>query len=271
MMRRLLPTVCLLTVLALLTALVPTGSLTSMAQGQSALPVVSFDIVDRAPAEGSQKNTDVVIEPLEVHTASGEPFGYGFSTMNPNDNEAFELGFNWVKVYDVPSEPQPVKVLYRVKADASNWYNLSAFSAQVRQLAEAYGGNIDAYEIGNEVNTYDEWRQAPDASRYVDVLCTARYAIRQVDPTAEIISAGLAPVGRIAEEWNGHAGHDGSVQDEREYLKEFLSYNGQLCSDAIGYHPMGFRADYDAEPDVNGGTPETDCSNGFCLLCRCWY
>ena len=28
---------------------------------------------------------------------------------------------------------------------------------------------------------------------------------------------------------------------------------------------MGFRADYDAEPDVDGGTPETDCSNGFCF------
>jgi len=28
---------------------------------------------------------------------------------------------------------------------------------------------------------------------------------------------------------------------------------------------MGFRADYDAEPDVDGGTPETDCSDGFCF------
>lgn len=265
MMRRLLPTVCLLTVLVLLTGLVLSGSLTSMAQDQAALSVVPFDTVDRAPAKESQKNTDVVVEPLEVHTASGEPFGYGISTMNPNDNEADELGFNWVKTYDVPAGPQPVKVLYRVKADASNWYNLSAFSWRLYWLAEVYGDNIDAYEIGNEVNTYDEWRQSPNASRYVDVLCTARYAIRQADPTAEIISAGLAPVGRIAEEWYGHAGHDGSVQDEREYLKEFLYYNGQLCSDAIGYHPMGFRADFDAEPDVDGGTPETDCSDGFCF------
>jgi hypothetical protein len=265
MMRRLLPTVCLLTVLALLTAVVPAGALISLAQGQSAVSTVPFDTVDRAPTEESQKNTDVVIEPLEVHTASGESFGYGFSTMNPNNNEAHELGFNWVKVYDVPAEPQPVKVLYRVKADAFDWYNLSAFEWQVRQLAEAYGDNIDAYEIGNEVNTYFEWGQPPNASRYVDVLCTARYAILQVDPTAEIISAGLAPVGRISGVWDGHAGHNVSVQDEREYLKEFLNANGQLCSDAIGYHPMGFRADYDAEPDVDGGTPETDCSDGFCF------
>ena len=106
---------------------------------------------------------DLVVEPLEEPAVSEEPFGYGLSTMNPNDNKAHEMGFNWIKVYDAPSEPQPVKVLYRVKADASNWYNLSAFSAQVRQLAEVYGDKIDAYEIGNEVNTYAEWMQAPNA------------------------------------------------------------------------------------------------------------
>jgi len=188
MMRRLLSFTCLLAVLTLSTAIAPTGSPTSMAQGQSAWPVV---------------------EPLAEPVVSDVRFGYGFSTMNPNDNDAHELGFNWVKVYDVPAGPQPVKVLYRVKADAFDWYNLSAFEWQIRQLAEAYGDNIDAYEIGNEVNTYYEWGQPPNASRYVDVLCTARYAILQVDPTAEIISAGLAPVGRISGVWDGHAGHNG--------------------------------------------------------------
>jgi hypothetical protein len=265
MIRRLLPTVYLLAVLALLTVLFPAGSLTSTAQSQSTMSALSFDTVDRAPAQQPQQNADAVLEPSETQIPSSMPFGYGLSMARPDGSAAYDLDFNWVQVYDVPAGLQPVKVLYRVKADASSWYNLSAFEGQVRQLALEYGDYIDAYEIGNEVNTYDEWKQSPIASRYVDVLCRARYAIRQVDPTAQVISAGLATVGRIVGEWNGHAGHNGLVQDEREYLKEFLDYDGQWCPDAIGYHPMGFRADYDAEPDVDGGTLETDCSNGFCF------
>ncbi len=265
MTQRILSVVCLFVVLALLMALAPTVSPVSMAIGQSELSAASLDAVGRAPAQRSLPGGDVVGDPLAVQLDLDEPFGYGLSTAWANGGEAYDLGFNWVKVFDVPAGPQPVKVLYRVKADFIDWYYLDAYEAQVRQLAMDYGDYIDAYEIGNEVNTYDEWGQSPDASRYAEVLCRARYAIRQVDPTAVVVSAGLATVGRIAGTWNGHAGHDGLVQDEREYLKEFLEGDGQWCPDAIGYHPMGFRADYDAEPDVDGGTPETDCSDGFCF------
>jgi hypothetical protein len=203
--------------------------------------------------------------PLEESLAGNAGFGYGLSTANPNDNIAHELGFNWIKVYDVPATQQPTNVLYRVQVDALDWYDLNALHWRLYWLVFFYGEYIDAYEIGNEVNIEDEWKQAPDASRYVDVLCTARYAIYQADPTAKIISAGLAPVGRVAGDWNGHKGHDGSVQDEREYLREFLQYSGHICAHAIGYHPMGFSADYDAEPDIDGGTPQTDCTDGFCF------
>jgi len=265
MTQRILSIACLFVVFALLMARAPTVSPVSMAQDQSTVSDAQFNAVGRPSTATSQDGADFVVDPLAVRTDLDEPFGYGLSTAWANGSEAYDLGFNWVKVFDVPAGPQPTKVLYRVQVNAYSWYSLDVFYKQMRQLALSHGPYIDAYEIGNEVNTYDEWGQAPNAVRYVDLLCTARYAIRPVDPTAQVISAGLAPVGRIADEWNGHAGHDGSVQDEREYLKEFLDYNGQLCADGIGYHPMGFRADYAAEPDVDGGTPETDCSDGFCF------
>jgi hypothetical protein len=202
---------------------------------------------------------------IEAEGSSLNTFGYGLATADPNDNRAHDLGFNWVAVYDVPAGPLSTKVLYRVNANGEDWHNLTRFYWDVYWLAMGYGDYIDAYEIGNEVNLHDEWKDAPDASRYVDLLCTARYALRQADPTALVISAGLSPVGRIEGDWGGHAGHDGTMQDEREFLKEFLHFNGQLCADALGYHPMGFSADYDAEPDVDGGTPATNCANGFCF------
>jgi hypothetical protein len=191
--------------------------------------------------------------------------GYGFSVYAPQGDYAHDLGFDWIKVYDPPTAAQPTHVLYRVKVSASDWYDTGALYHRIRGLAISYGAFIDAYEIGNEVNICDEWHSSPMASRYVDLLCTAHSAIREVDPSATIVSAGLAPVGRISGTWNRHTGHNGFVQDEREYLREFLYNNGNLCADVIGYHPMGFRADYDAEPDVDGGTPETDCTDGFCF------
>jgi C1A family cysteine protease/putative hemolysin len=192
-------------------------------------------------------------------------FGYGLSVAYPDGDKAHDMGFNWIKTFDPPAAGQPTNVLYRVKADAGDWYDLDALYLRLRELAQTYGAYIDAYEIGNEVNTVGEWGAPPVASDYVDVLCTARYAILGADPTAKIISAGLAPAGRVVGNWNGHIGHDGDVQDEREYLREFLDFGGHMCADAIGYHPMGFSADYDAEPDVNGGTSETNCANGFCF------
>jgi putative hemolysin len=202
---------------------------------------------------------------INVLLVAQQDFGYGVSVTLPDGEKAAEMELDWIKVYDPPSTRQPTHVLYRAKAGASDWYDLNALSARLRGIAQTYGANIDAYEIGNEVNTLTEWGAPPDASHYVDVLCAARLAILEEDPTAKIISAGLAPTGRVAGSWDGHTGHDGTVQDDREYLPEFLDHGGNLCADAIGYHPMGFSADYAAAPDVDGGTSETDCTDGLCF------
>lgn len=229
------------------------------------LALLSTLTIYATPAPVATAHTNPSPQPLSILDNDEPEFGYGLSVYFPNGNRAHDMGFNWIKVYDPPPEPQPTKVLYRVEINFTDGYYLSGLYWRMRDLAATHGAYIDAYEIGNEVNTSDEWRTSPNAAAYVDVLCTARYAIKGVDPTAKIISAGLAPVGRIAGNWNGHLGHDSSNQDEREYLKEFVDNNGHLCADAIGYHPMGFRANYDAEPDVDGGTPETNCTNGFCF------
>jgi hypothetical protein len=69
----------------------------------------------------------------------------------------------------------------------------------------------------------------------------------------------------VAGFWQGHNGHNGQIQDEREFLREFLRAGGGNCTDAIGYNPLGFSADYDAEPDVKSADPTQNCDNGFCF------
>lgn len=211
----------------------------------------------------------VQYSPAEFSAASAANgiagFGYGLAVASPNGLKASQMGFNWIIAFDPPTAAQPTHVLYRVSATAGVVGNLAAFQAQLSDLVTHYGSYIDAYEIGNEPNLGSAWGSAPVAADYVSVLCAAATVLRTKDPTATIVSAGLSTVGRVVGIWNGHAGHNGSEQDERQYLTEFVQGNGHLCADAIGYHPMGFRASYDAAPDLTGGTPETDCSAGLCL------
>jgi hypothetical protein len=192
-------------------------------------------------------------------------FGYGFSQISADGSHAYQLGFNWIQSYYPPTAPQPTRVLYRVQVRAADLSDPLAFRSRLTALAQQYGSYIDAYEIGNEVNLASEWGAPPVAADYVLLLSQAQAVLRAVDPGATIVSAGLATVGRVSSTWYGHLGHNGSVQDEREYLKEFIDNHGHEMADAIGYHPMGFRADYSAAPDTSGGTSETNCSNGLCF------
>lgn len=202
-------------------------------------------------------------------SATAQPFslGYGFNVAAWDVGKLQEMGFNWMKVFNAPSSKQSVNVLLRVDANSTHFANIAGFRNAVRTLAQNNGAYIDAYEIGNEVNldaSYG-WTTAPVAAEYVQLLCTAYEEIKLYDPTAVVVSAGLAPTGRVSGNWNGHAGHNGLYQDEREYLREMIAAGAAACLDAVGYHNYGYSADYDITPDTNGGTPPTNCTNGFCF------
>ncbi|MBK8990083.1 MAG: hypothetical protein IPM39_29145 [Chloroflexi bacterium] len=193
--------------------------------------------------------------------------GYGFNVAAWDVDRLQTMGFNWIKVFNPPGSRLPVHVLLRVEASVNQFNNLPAFGAAMSQLAESQAGYVDAYEIGNEPNldaSYG-WTTSPNAAHYASLLCTAYTAIKTADPQAKVISAGLAPTGRVTGNWNGHPGHNGLYQDEREFFKEFLAAGGGSCLDGVGYHPYGFRANFDAAPDMPSADPTQNCVNGFCF------
>lgn len=206
------------------------------------------------------------------HTAAAQPpanpnLGYGFNVAEWDRARLEEMGFNWMKVFNAPSAAESLHILLRVEANASHMGNLDGFRQSVRDLAQNNGAYIDAYEIGNEVNldaSYG-WAAPPIAANYTQLLCIAYEEIKAADPTARVVSAGLAPTGRVTGNWEGHAGHNGLYQDDREYLLEMITAGAGNCLDGVGYHNYGFSAAYDATPDVNGGTAATNCANGFCF------
>ena len=215
---------------------------------------------------GRSQTAGATAEPLSGHTASPH-LGYGFNVHEWDLPLVQGMGFDWIKVFFPPGQRAPVNVLMRVDAQATDLSDVEAFGEGVTALAAEHAPYIEAYEIGNEVNLDASfgWGAPPVATDYIQLLCEAYGRIKEADPTAVVVSAGLAPTGRVSGAWQGHAGHDGHVQDEREYMREFLEAGGAACADAIGYHPYGFAAAYDAGPDVASPDPDQDCSNGFCF------
>jgi hypothetical protein len=195
---------------------------------------------------------------------------YGFN-LYADVQSMLNMGFDWLKGFpgsNLAGFPPQTNILFRFSAKASDLADVNDFGQDIYLTVLDNKDYIDAYEIGNEVNIDNPdygWGAPPNAADYKTLLCEAYTRIKQADPGAIIMSAGLAPTGRVQSTWNGHLGHNGQFQDDREFLKELFTAGGGTCLDAVGYHPYGFSADYDAAPDVASADPTRNCDQGFCF------
>jgi polysaccharide biosynthesis protein PslG len=125
--------------------------------------------------------------------------------------------------------------------------DLNTFGNYCRVVAERYKGRMLGYQIWNEPNLSREWgARMPNAAEYTELLRVCSEAIRNVDPDAKIISAGLAPTGT----------QDATAQPDDVYLDAMYRAGFQQYVDAVGVHAPGFSAPSygpdDAERDGRG-------------------
>jgi hypothetical protein len=189
---------------------------------------------------------------------SAAHIGYGVNPYSAGDSRIGAMGFDWTKVWTGPGYRLPYRVLRRIDVNVLLAGDIEGHAQGIGNEAYLQADNIEAWEIGNEVNLGAEfgWRAPPDAATYTQMLCAIYEKIHQADPSVIVVSAGLAPVGRIPFTYSGHQGYcapglswcGGWYQDEREYLREMLAAGAGNCFDALGYHPYGFLAPYDAAP-----------------------
>lgn len=125
--------------------------------------------------------------------------------------------------------------------------NPEDFGAFCGAVASRYPGMIDAYQIWNEPNLTREWgNQPPNAANYVELLAACSTAIREADPDAILISAGLSPTGN----------DDATARREDYYLQDMYNAGFQQYVDVVGVHAPGLsEVTYgpdDAERDGKG-------------------
>jgi Cellulase (glycosyl hydrolase family 5). len=104
------------------------------------------------------------------------------------------------------------------------------FARFVSAAAQHYP-EVTTWEIWNEPNVATFWYPRPDPEGYTALLVRASAAIRAVDPTATIVSGGLAPASDPA---------DRSQIDDRSFLTRVYEAGGGPAFDAVGLHPYSF-------------------------------
>ncbi len=169
-----------------------------------------------------------------------------------------KLRVNWSAIEAIPSqfdyanldaiiaaiEDRDLRILLTV-ASAPGWTrtiqeengppdDYSLFATFLTDLSTRYLGRIAAYEIWNEPNLRREWNSSVHpigAASYTELLRSAYTAIKSVDASTSVISAGLAPTG-IDDGFN--------AVNDRRFFTEFLALGGQNFVDGFGLHLYGF-------------------------------
>jgi hypothetical protein len=119
--------------------------------------------------------------------------------------------------------------------------NYSDFGDFVYALASRYKGRIRAYEIWNEPNLSREWgEKPPNPAEYTALLKIAYQRIKEADPNAMVISAGLTPTSR----W------DHVAVPDVEFLKGMYAAGAKPYFDVLGAHGAGYKAPPEIDPGV---------------------
>lgn len=178
-------------------------------------------------------------------------------------------GFEWSRTDYIVERARAhnLKILFRIDglplpdwveppADPSIPVPPEAFAHLCGALAERYRGQVQAYQIWNEPNLSREWSgQPPDPAGYVELLRACYIAIKQVDPDALVISAGLAPTGTGPPE----------AMPDTEFLIQMYEAGAGPYFDLLGVHAPGFRAPPETPPEEAASNPEYGGQRFFCF------
>ena len=114
-----------------------------------------------------------------------------------------------------------------VHRDAFAPTRASDFADYVYRVLQHFHGRVQAYELFNEPNSPNHWQPAPDAARFIELLCAGYRAAKDADPHSVIVAGGL----------NGNGLSQGP-EGSRNFLKTIYAGQGAGCFDVVAIHPF---------------------------------
>jgi hypothetical protein len=108
----------------------------------------------------------------------------------------------------------------------------ATFGAFAAAVAARYAPDgVRDYEIWNEPNNAIFWQPAPNPAAYTADLVASYHDIKAVDPSAVVITGGLAP-----------EASDGTDINQVTFLQDMYADGAKGSFDAVGYHPYSYPA-----------------------------
>jgi hypothetical protein len=104
------------------------------------------------------------------------------------------------------------------------------FAAFAAEVAQRYQGEISAYEVWNEPNSYKSWSPAVDPVAYTNVLKAAYTAIKASDPNATVVAGVLGAVVTAG----------GFTMDPVTFIQTMYANGAKGYFDALSYHPYNY-------------------------------
>ncbi len=160
----------------------------------------------------------------------GGPTSYNWSTVDAVVNGLVARGIQPLPVIDAtPTWARPSSCTSTETCAPADPNQYATFAAAAAAHYAARG--VHTWEIWNEPNNPLFWKPAPNPGAYTAVLKAAYPAIHGADPSAVVISGGLAPT-------DTYSGWIAPV----EFLKDVYASGGQGSFDALGWHPYDYPA-----------------------------
>jgi len=154
---------------------------------------------------------------------------YNFSVYDAAVAAAAKRGIEIMPILFNPPSYLSAKPRKHAKRGTYPPKNLNSIAALARAAVRWYGPNgrfwtthpkvpklpIEIWQIWNEPNLPVYWLPKPSASKYVTLLGVASKAIRALDPSAEVVSAGIpqSPLGIGMLTYLGQMLHAGAAND----------------------------------------------------------
>src|SRR5262249_16953859 len=112
--------------------------------------------------------------------------------------------------------------------------NLDDYARFVKVAVRRYSAlGVHAYEIWNEPNIAEFWGPRPEPARYAQLLRRAYSAVKAGDPSATVVSGGLAPYGSYGQ-------RDAQHVNPLSFLEGMYANGARGSFDALGWHPSNY-------------------------------
>ncbi len=207
----------------------------------------------------------------DVQTVKKAGFGWIKQGVGWRDVELSKGEYNWVQLDDIAKwiGEQQINLIVRLDHQPQ-WAgggfptngppdNYEDFGDFCYALASRYKGRFRAYEIWNEPNLAREWGgRPPNAAQYAALLQVAYRRIKQADPNAIVVSAGLTPTGT----------NDATAMPDDVYLEQLYQAMGGSSDgyfDALGAHAPGYAAPPETSPGEAASNPAYGGHRFFCF------